>query len=145
NISTVPLSMASLGPVPKEDVGAATAFYNLTRQLGGSVGVALLSTLLGTRATFHRSVLVEHLSSTDPNVQARVAGMTAGFAAKGADLASAKQQALTMLDGATRLQGSVLAFNDTFFVTALLVLASIPLVLLLGKPKAGVKVDAGAH
>lgn len=50
-----------------------------------------------------------------------------------------------MMDGAVRLQSSVLGFNDTFFVTALAVFVSIPLVLLLGKPKAGTKVDAGAH
>jgi MFS transporter, DHA2 family, multidrug resistance protein len=141
----LPLNMSALGPIPKKDIASASAFYNLTRQLGGSVGVALLSTLLGTRTAFHRSVLVEHLAVTDPNVQARIAGMTASLAAKGADAGTAKQQAITLLDGAARLQSSVLAFNDTFFVTAVLVLVSIPLVFVLGKPKAGVKVEAGAH
>ncbi|MBN9160386.1 MAG: MFS transporter [Myxococcales bacterium 68-20] len=141
----LPLNMAALGPIPKQDIAAASAFYNLTRQLGGSVGVAILSTILGSRTAFHRSVLVEHLVVSDPSVQARVAGMTASFAAKGADAATAKQQAMTILDGSARLQSSVLAFNDTFFVTALLVLVSIPLVLLLGRPSAGAKVEAGAH
>ena len=42
----LPLSMATLGPIPKKDISAATGFYNLTRQLGGSIGVALLTTLL---------------------------------------------------------------------------------------------------
>jgi DHA2 family multidrug resistance protein len=141
----LPLSMLSLGSIPKKDVGAATALYNLTRQLGGSVGVALLSTLLGSRTAFHRSVMVEHLSTTDPNVQARLAGMTASMVAKGADPVRAKQQALTMIDGAARLQSSVLAFNDTFFVTALLVFVAIPLVFVLGKPSKGADVAAGAH
>ncbi len=141
----LPLSMAALGPIPKEDIAAATGFFSLTRQLGGSIGVALLSTFLGSRGTFHRSVLIEHLSVTDPAVQARVAGMTASFASKGADVTTAKQQALSLLDGMTRLQSSVLAFNDTFYLTGALVLFSIPLVFLLGKPKKGVKVEAGAH
>lgn len=141
----LPLSMAALGPVPKEDIAAATGFFSLTRQLGGSIGVALLSTILGTRSAFHRSVLVEHLSATDPNVQARVAAMTGSFASKGADVVTAKQRALTLLDGAARLQSSVLAFNDTFYLTGLLVLLSIPLVFLLGRPKTGAKVEAGAH
>jgi MFS transporter, DHA2 family, multidrug resistance protein len=140
----LPLSMAALGPIPKKDVAAATAFFNLTRQLGGSVGVALLSTILGTRATFHRSVLVEHLNPTDPSVQARVNALTQSFVAKGADLITAKQRALTMLDGSARLQGSVLAFNDTFFITALLVLVAIPLVFLLKKPETA-SAPAGAH
>jgi DHA2 family multidrug resistance protein len=141
----LPLSLTTLGPIPKKDVAAATAFYNLTRQLGGSVGVALLTTLLGSRTAFHRSVLVEHLSPTDPNVQARLAAMTASMAAKGADAGVAKQQAVTMLDGAARLQSSVLAFNDTFFVTAMLVLIAIPLVFVLGKPPASGNVGSGAH
>ncbi|MBX3261307.1 MAG: DHA2 family efflux MFS transporter permease subunit [Labilithrix sp.] len=141
----LPLSMAALGPIPKEEIAAATGFFSLTRQLGGSVGVALLSTFLGTRTAFHRSVLVEHLSVTDPAVQARVAAMTGSFASKGADVATAEHRALTLLDGAARLQSSVLAFNDTFYLTGLLVLLSIPLVFLLGKPKGGAKVEAGAH
>jgi DHA2 family multidrug resistance protein len=141
----LPLSMAALGSIPKQDVGAATAFYNLMRQLGGSVGVAMLSTLLGSRATFHRIVVVDHLSVTDPNVQARVAGMAAGLVAKGADVTTAKQQGLALLDSAVRLQSSVLAFSDTFFVTAVVVLLAIPLVFVLGKPAKATKVEAGAH
>jgi DHA2 family multidrug resistance protein len=140
----LPLSMATIGPIPKKDVAAATAFYNLTRQLGGSIGVAMLTTLLGTRTFFHRGVVAEHLAATDPNVQARLAMMTAGMASRGADPATAKQQGLTLLDGAAKLQASVLAFNDTFYVTALVVFAAIPLVLALGRPPS-VAAVADAH
>lgn len=132
-IMFVPLSMVALGSIPKKDIAASTALYNLTRQLGGSIGVAILTTLLGSRQTFHRAVLVEHLSPTDPSVQARVSAMTASFMARGQDPVTAKQTALTLLDGSARLQGSVLAFNDTFFLTACLVLFSIPVILLFGK------------
>jgi MFS transporter, DHA2 family, multidrug resistance protein len=141
----LPLNMATLGPIPKKDIAAASAFYNLTRQLGGSVGVALLTTLLGSRAAFHRSVLVEHLSISDPNVQARLNALAAGFVAKGGDLVQSKQRALQLLDGSVRVQSSILAFNDSFLITACLVLASIPLAVLLGKPQAGAKVEAGGH
>lgn len=133
----VPLSMVSLGTIPKKDIAASTALYNLTRQLGGSVGVAALTTILGSRATFHRSAIVEHLSPTDPAVQARIAGMTASFMAKGQDALTAKQTALTILDGQARMQGSVLAFNDTFMLTAMMVLLALPVIFILGKPKAG--------
>ena len=138
----LPLSMAALGPIPKKDVGAATAIYNLTRQLGGSIGVALLATMLGARQAFHRSVLVEHLSTTDPSVQQRLGALVAGFVQKGADLALAKQRALMLLDGQVNAQASVMAFNDTFLVTGLLIVSTLPLILLLGKPAQGVKIDA---
>ena len=131
----VPLSMVSLGSIPKKDIAASTALYNLTRQLGGSVGVAALTTILGSRQTFHHGAIAEHLTATDPNVQARLAGMTASFMAKGQDAATAKQTALTLLDGSAKLQGSVLAFNDTFLITACLVLFSIPVIFILGKPQ----------
>ncbi len=139
----LPLSMAALGSIPKQDVAAATAFFSLTRQLGGSIGVALLTTFLGTRTAFHRSVMIDHLAVTDPSVQARVAMMTGGMLARGADPATAKGRALTLIDGAARVQSLVLAFNDTFAVTAFLIVASIPLVLVLGRPKG--PVAAGGH
>src|SRR5262249_11240456 len=59
----LPLSLATLGSIPKEDIAKATGFYSLTRQLGGSIGVALLTTLLSRREAFHRSVLIEKISA----------------------------------------------------------------------------------
>lgn len=139
----LPLSMAALGTIPKAEVAAATSFYNLTRQLGGSIGVAILSTLLGTRNAFHRGVLVEKLAVTDPDVQARLQSFTQGMIAKGADVVTAKQRAYAILDGQTMLQASVLSFNDMFIVTSILIFASIPLAFILRRPGAGVTVDAG--
>lgn len=139
----MPLSMASLGPIPKKDVAAATAFFNLTRQLGGSVGVALLTTILGQRTAFHRAMLMEHVNAANPLVSPRLDAMAGAFAARGTDLVAAKSRALLLMDGSVRLQSSVLAFNDTFLVTAALIVVTLPLVLLLGKPPAGTVVDAG--
>jgi DHA2 family multidrug resistance protein len=142
----LPLSMTTLGPIPKKDIAAATGFYSLTRQLGGSVGVALLSTLLGSRMAFHRAVLTDKLVVSDPDVQARLATLTNAFLAKGVDVVTAKQRALTILDGGVRLQSSVLSFNDIFWITAVLVVATLPLVFALGKPsRAGAAAAAGAH
>ena len=63
----LPLNMATLGPIPKKDVGKATGFFSLTRQLGGSIGVALLVTLLlDQRQAFHRAVLVEKVAAWRP-------------------------------------------------------------------------------
>jgi MFS transporter, DHA2 family, multidrug resistance protein len=139
----LPLSMATIGPIPKSDVAAASAFYNLTRQLGGSIGVAMLSTVLARREAFHRSHLVDHLVVTDPAVQQRVQQIAAGLMQKGADAATAKARALTMLSGGIDLQAAIISFSDTFRITAMLILCSLPLVLLLGKPASGAKVDAG--
>lgn len=139
----LPLSMAALGPIPKEDIAAATGFFSLTRQLGGSIGVALLNTLLSDRIAFHKSILLDHLSATDPLVQARLGATAAGLIARGMDPSSAQKEALALLSGSVSLQSSVIAFGDTFRVTAFVIVCTLPLVFLLGKPAQGAKVAMG--
>lgn len=139
----LPLSLAAIGPIPKKDVAAASGFYNLTRQLGGSIGVALLTTLLDKRADYHTAAIGEHLVSTSPSTQSRVEALTGAMVQKGADVVTAHGRALTILSGAVKRQAAILAFSDTFWATAALVLCSLPLVLLLGRPVQGAKVSAG--
>jgi DHA2 family multidrug resistance protein len=140
----MPLQLAALGPIPKKDVASATGFFNLTRQLGGSVGVALLTTVLEKREAFHRAVLVEKLASNDPGTLERVATYTQAMLSKGYSFAEAQARALGLLDGVVNLQSAVQSFGDTFWVTSMLVVAALPLVLLLGKPPKGASAMA-AH
>jgi DHA2 family multidrug resistance protein len=139
----LPLNMATLGPIPKSEIAAATGFFSLTRQLGGSIGVALLATLLADRQAFHRSVLVEKVAASAPGTLERVSMLTAGMMAKGFDAVAARAKALTLLDGSVNIQAAVLSFGDTFWATGVLIVATMPLVLLLGR--GGGKVDMGGH
>jgi len=139
----IPLSMASLGPIPRKDIAAATGFYNLTRQLGGSVGVALLSMMLVRRQAFHTAVIAEKIVSNDPMTLERVNMLTGAMMAKGASAAEAKQRALSLLSGTVTQQGSIMSFADTFWLAGVIIILFLPLVLLLGKPEQGVKVEAG--
>jgi DHA2 family multidrug resistance protein len=139
----LPLNLATLGSIPRREVGEASAFFNLTRQLGGSIGVALLTTLLTHRQAFHRAVLVEKLAANDLATLERVHGLTQGLVAKGVPLADAQPKALAMLDGVINQQAAVISFADTFWATAVLVLACLPLVLLLGKPRRGEALELG--
>jgi MFS transporter, DHA2 family, multidrug resistance protein len=139
----LPLSLATLGPIPKKDVAGASAFYNLTRQLGGSIGVALLTTLLSRRNQWHRTVLVEKLVAGNFTLDGRLSGMIASLQARGFDPAAAKQRALMMIDGLVNQQASVLSFGDTFRATAVLIFATLPLIFLLGKPKGKMEVSGG--
>jgi DHA2 family multidrug resistance protein len=142
----LPMSMATFGSVPVKDVGKATGLYNLTRQLGGSIGIAVLTTMLASRSAFHRSVLVEKLGASDVATAERVHALTSSFVAKGFDLASAKQQALTLLDGMVNLQASVMSFADSFWFVAVVFVCTMPLLLLLGgKSRSGGSAGGGAH
>lgn len=140
----LPMSMATFGAIPVKDVAKATGLYNLTRQLGGSIGIAVLTTVLSSRTAFHRSVLVEKLAVSDAAAAERLRLLTSSFAAKGADAASAKGQALTVLDGSVNLQASVMSFADSFWLVALVFLLTMPLILLLGKVKPGARPGAAA-
>ncbi len=139
----LPLQLAAMGPVPKKDIAAATGLFNLTRQLGGSVGVALLTTLLARRQAFHRSVIVEKLTSNGNGALERVNMYAQSMIAKGSAIDDAKHTAHAMLDGIVNQQAAIMSFGDTFWATAVLIVVTLPLVLLLGKPQAGAKVEMG--
>ena len=140
----LPMSMATFGSVPIKDVSKATGLYNLTRQLGGSIGIAALTTMLDSRQAFHRAVLVEKLGASDAATLERVHTLTAGFLAKGFDTESARRQALSLLDGAVNLQAAVMSFADSFWLVAMVFVLTMPLLFLLGKGKRG-PAPGGAH
>ena len=136
----LPLSLATLAPLPREDVPAGTGFYNLTRQLGGSFGIALLTLVLDHQSAVHRAHLVESLSLTDPQLQQRLFDLQFGLAAAagaGSNAAAdTAQQALQVLSLQVDRQAALLAYGDVFRLVGLLFLMVIPLVLLLGRPGA---------
>ena len=140
----LPMSMATFGAVPVKDVSNATGIYNLSRQLGGSIGIAILTTVLSSRTAFHRSVLVEKLGASDAGTVERLRVLSAGFVSKGFDPVAAKQQALTVLDGGVTLQAQIMSFADSFWLVALVFLCTMPLILLLGKVKPGARPGAAA-
>ncbi len=142
----LPLQLAALAPIPRQEVGAATGLFNLTRQLGGSVGVALLTTLLDKRTAYHAAVLSEDLSVTNPNAVARLRMYAQAMSGKGMDAITAKASAYKLLGGVIHQQASVMSFGDTFWATAVLVICGLPLILLLAKPERGAApLPADAH
>jgi DHA2 family multidrug resistance protein len=133
----LPLSLATFGPIPKSDTSAAAGFYNLTRQIGGSLGIAFLTTFLSQRENLHRSHLVERINAYNPIAQQQIHGLTAAFQHRGADLATAKQQAYAAINGMLDLQAGVISYDDIFHIVGIAFLLALPLLLLLGKPKKG--------
>ncbi|WP_040697960.1 DHA2 family efflux MFS transporter permease subunit [Nodosilinea nodulosa] len=130
----LPLSLATLGPLPKGDIAAGSGFYNLTRQLGGSIGIGVLATILDRRQTFHRAVLSEHITAYDPQTQERLNTLMGAMQNRGGvDATTAHQQALALLSQTLDTQAMLLAFEDLFWVVGIVFLVTIPLLLLLGK------------
>ncbi|WP_228042610.1 MULTISPECIES: DHA2 family efflux MFS transporter permease subunit [unclassified Tychonema] len=140
----LPLSLATLGSIPKEDVSAGSGFYNLTRQLGGSIGIAILTSLLAQREAFHRAILLAKLTPYDPETTERLSALIGVFQSRGSDAATAQQQALAALSQLVNTQAAVLSYADIFRFVGIVFLCSLPLLLFLGKGGAGAKVPA-AH
>lgn len=139
----LPLSLATLGGLPKEDISAGSGFYNLTRQLGGSIGIAILTTVLARREVFHRAILSADITPYSPQAAQRLNSLTGFFQSQGADPATAHQQALASLNRLVNTQAAVLSYGDVFRLVAVLFLCSLPLLFFLGKGGAGAKAPVG--
>lgn len=136
----VPLSAAAIGVVSKEKMGDASALFNLMRNLGGSVGVALAITLLSRRAQFHQHVLVSHVTPYDPQATERFTYIWQGLIQAGADPVTAQAQAGQLIYLEVQRQSVLMAFLDSFWVIGVASLACVPLVFLMRKFTGGMTI-----
>ncbi len=139
----LPLSLATLGTLPKKDISAGSGFYNLTRQLGGSIGIAILTTLLDRRETFHRNILLAKLTPYDSETIQRLNALAELFQSRGFDAATAQQQAIASLSHLVDLQATILSYADIFRFVGVVLLCSLPLLLFLGKGAGTAKAPLG--
>lgn len=142
----VPLTLATLSGLRGREVAEATGLFNLSRQLGGSAGIAFLSTFLDHRLAFHSSVLADKVSIYNPDTLYRVHSLSQGLMAKGAPMAIARQQTLALLSGSLTAQAAVLSYEDAFLIMAVVFASAIPLIFFFRKAKPGDAIKgAAAH
>ncbi len=115
-----PLSNAAMATLPKEKMGVGSGVFNLFKNVGGSVGIALFGTLLDQRNTFHTAVLADSVHIASPAATGLLAALQAGFAQSGMAAAQAHGAALAVLQGMVAKQAAVMAYGDVFQVVALL-------------------------
>jgi DHA2 family multidrug resistance protein len=129
----LPLSLATLVDLPKDKVSAGSGFYNLTRQLGSSIGIAVITSVLAYREAVHRTVLVQHEGPGDPGTLHRLGFLHGALSRASADPAAIHMRALKILDIGVDQQALLLSFADIFLYVAVAFTASLPLLLLLGR------------
>ena len=138
----IALSTMSFATLRREQMGGATGIYNLMRNLGGSVGISMATTLLARRAQVHQNILVAKMTPYDPVFQQRLEALRQVLTPKvGASVAA--QQALGILYKTLVAQATLLAFVDNFRLITVLAVCSIPLALFL--KRARVRPATGAH
>jgi DHA2 family multidrug resistance protein len=126
----VPLTNASMAELRVQELAQGTGMFNLTRQLGGSLGIAIMATLLTRFTAEKKAMLTEHVTTLDPTSLGRLDQITRGLIARGINPIVAKQQALFVLDRQIGGQASVLAFSRIYILSGVILLAVLPLLLL---------------
>jgi DHA2 family multidrug resistance protein len=132
----IPLSTIATAEIEKEQAGSASGLFNMMRNLGGSIGIAALATLLTRREQFHSNRLGEAVSSYSLETQERINQLTQYFISRGADLSTAQDRAIASIDNIVRREAFVMAFNDCFYFIAWTLLLSGLAILFFKKVKA---------
>ena len=133
----IPINTAALAEMPRAKSNNASAIINMVRNLGGSFGIALATTLIARREQYHQSVLVEHVSSLDSQYNTVVHKLQQAYLAYSASAVDALQRAEAQVYKMVQQQAALLSFNDCFWIMAVILAAMVPLVLLMRKPPAG--------
>ena len=137
----IPISVIALSDIPADRRGNATGLFNLTRELGGSIGTAWMGLLIDRSTKIHTVYLSESITPYSPLVQEQYGAIQGSLATQ---TSSPQLVPEAMLALKVRVQALVLSFQDGFTRATFVFLAALFLVLLLKKPKPGVGA-AGAH
>ena len=133
----VPLTTVAMDPIPRERMGNATSLFNLMRNIGGSVGIALTGTMLARKQQEMTSLLGAHVNPYDPAAQAMFNQMRGAFMASGADPTTASNRAYAAIFGMVQRQASMVSFVGLFQLLGVLFIALVPLILLMKRPARG--------
>jgi DHA2 family multidrug resistance protein len=131
----VPLTTATMDPIPKEEMGNATSMFNLMRNLGGSVGIASATTYLFRRTQIHTNVLGAHVTQFSPAARTLSSNLQSAMVAHGSDPVQASRQAYVSLWNLVERQASMAAFVDTFLALGVVFLLVLPLLAVMKRPK----------
>jgi DHA2 family multidrug resistance protein len=138
------LSNFAMSGIAPRDMPSASSLFNMTRNLGGSIGIALLATTLTNREHFHSARLGESVTAYAAPVQERLDQLTQAFMSRGIDAVTAANQALAAIDRIVRREAYVMAYNDAFWIVGLVLLGCIGVLWFADKTKSPGGA-AGAH
>src|SRR5271157_5987013 len=131
----IPINVAAFAYVPKEKTNMGTGIINLARNIGASVGIATVTTMLERRTQFHMAHLIEHVNPFSAAYHKTLVSLTGGFMTGGLSAPGAASRAQGMIYSMVQRQATMLAFLDNFKMLGVIFFAVIPILLLMKKPK----------
>ena len=141
----VPLTTVSMATIEPRRMGYATSLFNLMRNIGGSVGIAMTGTMLARRRQAFGSLLGEHVTLFDPTTSEILGQLKAAFLARTGDAVAATNQAYVVLYGMVQRQAAMVSFVMIFRLLGILFFVMVPLVLLMRKPQGPRSMSAGVE
>ena len=139
----VPINTLVYASVPKEKNNAVAAILNLGRNLGGSIGIAFVTTVIARQSQVHQAALVSHTTGYDSAFTAQLARLTRALEQGGASTVEAGRKALALTYQEVQRQATQLAYLDTLRLLAIAALVMLPLLLLARSPRPDLEVAAG--
>ena len=127
----VPLTTITMSSVPVHEMGNATSIFNLMRNIGGSMGIAAVTTLLSRRQQVHINRLGESVTPYGEASRETLEGIRRSMMAHGSDAVTALQHAYAAVYGKVQQQAALLSFNDVFWLLAVMFLCMLPLIWLM--------------
>ncbi|HKM67096.1 MAG TPA: DHA2 family efflux MFS transporter permease subunit [Candidatus Acidoferrum sp.] len=133
----IPINVTAFAYVPRDKTNMGTGIINLARNIGASVGIATVTTLLERRTQFHEARLMDHVNNMNPALRSTLAGTSANLISHGSSVANAGVQAHGMVFNMIERQAAMLAFLDNFKLLGVIFFAIIPIFFLMRRPKMG--------
>ena len=133
----VPINTAAFANLPREKSNAGSGLINLSRNIGGSVGISYVTTMLARRQQFHQARLASHLTPYNWHFMAAVRNLAHGFAASGMGPVAANRTAYAVLEQTLFQQANLLAYIDNFWLLGISMMVLVPLTFLMKKSKPG--------
>jgi MFS transporter, DHA2 family, multidrug resistance protein len=131
----IPLAAASMSLIPRHKMSNATAIFNLMRNIGGSFGVALMTTFVARRSQVHLNRLGENITPYDLHTWQTLRQMKLWFMSRGSDAVTAEHQALGALYGMVQRHAAMMSFVEAFWIMCVIFWLFIPMVMLLNNPR----------
>ena len=141
----VPLTTIAMNPVPREAMGNATSIYNLMRNVGGSIGIAIIAMLNTRYQQKYVAILGSNVTATNPQASQWFGALRSMYLGTGSGQGLADQRAYASVFGVVGRQAAMRAFVDLFQLLTLVFLLMIPLTLLMKKPAAGSRAQQGGE
>jgi DHA2 family multidrug resistance protein len=141
----IPVSTMSLSTLRGQQIGQGAAFTGMMRQLGGSFGIALITTFMTVSNASHHSDLMKNYSMDNTVFVQKLDGLTAKFQSAGMAPNTARSAAYQMMDGTIMQQSSILTYMDVFLYIGLMFLICVPFILMIKTGKEKVSMAEAMH